>query len=138
MYEKIKKKTIELATSFLKKGWSKRHKLQYGVLFYFLRFYLFERKRERGRGVAGVGSVQKEREKQAPRWAESPMQGSIPYEDPGIMTWYENRCLTNWATQVPINMLSFISRFHWTAVGEYIPHLPSSQCYSLWLESTKQ
>ena len=61
--------------------------------FYFkiLCVYLFDREKKRVSTSRG-SSRQREREKQV-RSQES--------QDPGIMAWAEDRCLTNWATQAP-------------------------------------
>jgi len=47
------------------------------LFYFFLRFYLFERKRER-ENEQGDGKREGPRDKQTPHWAGSPMRGSIP------------------------------------------------------------
>ena len=51
------------------------------------------------------GEQQRERDKQAPRWAGSPMQAWFP--DPGIMTWAKGRL--NWLSHpgAPISLILF-------------------------------
>ena len=50
----------------------------------FSRFYLFERQRAREHEL---GEGQMERERQTPRWAGSPMQGSIPGSWDHDLSW---------------------------------------------------
>lgn len=64
------------------------------LFFFFKILFIWERVQAQVRGGA-----EGEGEANSP-WAGSPTQGSIP-EDPEIMTWTEDRCLTGWATQVP-------------------------------------
>ena len=45
---------------------------------------------------------QREMEKQTP--AEQGAQHRAWFQDPRIMTWAKGRCLTNWASQEPVEM----------------------------------
>ena len=66
------------------------------ILFFLKIWFIYLTEWERGR--------QREKEKQAPHtkgrqmWGWSPKQ--VPSQDPGITTWAEGRCLTNWNTQM--------------------------------------
>ena len=44
---------------------------------------------------------QGERQREKPTPSEQGAWRGAPSQDPGIMTWAEGRCLTDWATQVP-------------------------------------
>ena len=75
--------------------------------FFFLKIlsiYLKERESMHKHGM-GEGERQREKEKQTPHWAESLTQ--VPSQDPEIMTWAEGRCLTNWATQMPLQITTY-------------------------------
>ena len=84
------------------------------VLFVFKMFfnvYFWERERERGRVRAGEG--QRDRKTQNPKQApgselsaQNPTWGSNSWTE--IMVWAEVRRLTDWASQVPQNIQSFI------------------------------
>ena len=60
----------------------------YHLLFLFKILFIWEREKEHKQGEG-----QRKREKQG-AWSRTRSQ------DPGIMTWAEGRCLTQWATQV--------------------------------------
>ena len=74
------------------------------ILLFLKRFYLFiwhrERQRERGEWVC----TGRQREKQAPCWSRSPMQGSIPGPQDHDLS---RRHMFNWmgATQVPPKLI---------------------------------
>ena len=71
------------------------------VFFFKDLIYLFEREGEhKSRG----------REKQIFCWVGSQMQAWS--QDPEIMTWAEDRCLTNWATQAPYHLIFFVCLFY--------------------------
>ena len=84
------------------------------TVFFFFKVYLFTWERESTERRAR-GREERENLKQTPCWAQRPMQGSISgFWDcnPDIMTlksWPDPKsgvqCLTNWATQVPLNIL---------------------------------
>ena len=68
-------------------------------VFFFLRFYLFER--ERKRMNQGEGQRERKREKQIPCLLQSHLRLN-PRSPPEPV-----RCLTDWATQAPSNLYIF-------------------------------
>ena len=70
-------------------------------LTFFKRFYLFIRERERERAHRRRGRGRERGRSRPSCWAGSPMWDLIP--GPWVMTWAEDRRLTDWATQVPQN-----------------------------------
>jgi len=66
----------------------------------FFKDFIWERASERARERA-----QREWEKQI---AEQGARREALSQDPKIMTWAEDRCLTDWATQVPLPPSYFV------------------------------
>ena len=69
------------------------------VDFFFFKFYFWEKVREKehewGERSEGQGEADSS-------LSTEPHGCKTRSQDPGIMTWAEGRCLTNWATQAPL------------------------------------
>ena len=72
-----------------------------------LRFYLFEKERER---MGGEAEGEGENLKQTPCWAWSPMQGSILWPwDHDLNQKLRVRRSTDWATQAPLMLITYLT-----------------------------
>ena len=92
------------------------HLAEDGILLYLYLFYYFLNLKEREHRSTSKGSHrQKEREKQYLSWARSLMMMwcRSRSQDLRIMTWAEGRCLTDWATQVPLYLFILNWKIFW-------------------------